>query len=109
MSTIYRTVVSILGLALCSACATSEGGSDPALNAQPPATAATEPATTEDAPPPKRSDDDYRTRLVCKHEPITGSRFTKRTCLTQAQWDDRRAADREAIRDLERLQSAGGG
>jgi hypothetical protein len=28
-------------------------------------------------------------RVICKNEELTGSRFTKRVCMTKAQWDDK--------------------
>jgi hypothetical protein len=27
-------------------------------------------------------------RIVCKNQPLTGSRFTKRVCMTKAQWGE---------------------
>lgn len=30
-------------------------------------------------------------KMVCRNEPVTGSRFDKRVCMTQAQWDQKAA------------------
>ncbi len=49
-----------------------------------------------DQPPVKKAPDPNR--VVCRDEPDTGSRFNKRTCMTQAQWDDRTAKAEELQR-----------
>ncbi|RJF93175.1 hypothetical protein [Sphingomonas cavernae] len=36
--------------------------------------------------------------IICRSEPVLGSRLAKRRyCLTRAQWDERRASDRQII------------
>ncbi len=48
------------------------------------------PAPVKAAPDPNR--------VICHDEPDTGSRFNKRTCMTQAQWSDRTAKAEEMQR-----------
>lgn len=64
------------------------------LGAQDPATAvpatANPPAAGAPAAP---SDED---RIICKQEDQTGSLFSKKTCLTKAEWKKRRERDRRA-------------
>jgi hypothetical protein len=57
-----------------------------------PALAAEEPATKADKP-----------KLVCTKERSTGSHLPKRVCMTQAQHEERRKRDQEA---MERMRSA---
>ena len=40
--------------------------------------------------------------MVCKREPVLGSRMKQRTCLTQADWDVRKA---DARADIEKAQT----
>ena len=54
----------------------SNVGQAPAPSAQTP------PATVAKAQPVK----DDGSRIECRNEPITGSRFTRHVCATQAQW-----------------------
>lgn len=36
--------------------------------------------------------------LICRSEPVLGSRLVKKKyCLTRSQWDERRASDRQII------------
>lgn len=39
--------------------------------------------------------------VVCKKEPVLGSRMKSRICMTQGEWDARQAQDRQ---DLDRTQ-----
>jgi len=40
--------------------------------------------------------------LVCRKEPVIGSRMKSRICLTQQEWDARQAADRELLEQAQR-------
>ena len=40
--------------------------------------------------------------LVCRKEPVLGSRMKTRVCLTQAEWDQRQAQDREMLEQAQR-------
>ena len=42
-------------------------------------------------------------REVCRREAVTGSRFTKKICHTQAEWDRMRARAQSGTRDIQRL------
>ncbi|OYX38644.1 hypothetical protein [Sphingomonas sp.] len=60
-----------------------------------------DPETTTMAKPKKTLDPN---ETICVSEPELGSRLVRhRTCMTRAQWAERRAADRQAV---ERAQSA---
>ncbi len=69
----------LLAIALAAAVA----GTDPAALPQPPSTPA---AATQAANTGAARDGD---KLICRNEPITGSRFIKRVCLKKFQWDQR--------------------
>ncbi|TAJ74813.1 MAG: hypothetical protein EPO51_01775 [Phenylobacterium sp.] len=49
------------------------------------------------SPPKPRADE-----MVCKREPVLGSRMKERVCLTQADWEQRRA---DARADIEKAQT----
>ncbi|HEX8233235.1 MAG TPA: hypothetical protein VF559_07820 [Caulobacteraceae bacterium] len=36
-------------------------------------------------------------RMVCKTIPVTGTRFTKSTCRTKQEWDDKAARDKQDL------------
>ena len=55
-------------------------------------------ATAEPKPAAKPRPDE----MVCKREPVLGSRMKQRTCLTQADWDVRKA---DARADIEKVQT----
>jgi len=40
--------------------------------------------------------------LICKKEPVLGSRMPTRVCMTQADWDARQAQDRELVEQAQR-------
>lgn len=40
-------------------------------------------------------------KLICKYEAETGSRFSKKVCLTQAQMKARRDESRKAVSDIQ--------
>lgn len=50
------------------------------------------PANTGSKPP--------KPALVCKAEPVTGTRFTKRVCRPKSQADDEAAASQRAADDM---------
>ncbi|MBW8812983.1 MAG: hypothetical protein JF588_06115 [Caulobacterales bacterium] len=60
---------------------------DPAAAASPAAAAA--PAKAEKTSDPNK--------LVCKKEPVLGSRMPTRTCMTQAEWDARKQDSRDQL------------
>lgn len=63
-----------------------------------PTTAAPAVATAAAKTPPKPRPDE----IVCKREAVLGSRMKQRTCLTQADWDVRKA---DARADIEKVQT----
>jgi hypothetical protein len=63
-----------------------------------PTTVAPVTATAEQKARPKPRPDE----TVCKREPVLGSRMKERVCMTQADWDVRRA---EARADIEKAQT----
>ena len=46
---------------------------------------------------------DKRTRMVCTNERVTGSRFTKRVCLTEEESERLREAGKEAVERVQRM------
>ena len=68
-------------------------GAPPAGDAAASATAAA-PAKADKAKPAPND-------MVCKKEPVLGSRMKQRICMTQADWDARQRQDRE---DLDKTQ-----
>ena len=45
---------------------------------------------------------DTKDKLICRSEPVTGSRTqVKRTCMTQAQWDDLAERTRNGLRQFD--------
>ena len=48
---------------------------------------AAKPATAEAAKTAGGVDDPDR--VICRNEALTGSRFTKRVCMTKSQWDEK--------------------
>jgi hypothetical protein len=71
--------VSFLVLVMAAAVA---GGDAPAA-APAPAANATASASDKPAPDPNK--------VVCRKEQVTGSRFWKRICMTQGEWDEQTA------------------
>jgi hypothetical protein len=62
--------------------------------------AAGEPAATPAAAPAAAADKKAAkdpNGMVCKREPVLGSRFKERICMTQAQWDQRQKDDRDQV------------
>lgn len=79
-------------ISLVFAVALLAGGADPAAQA---------PTTSKAAPPTKAAKAD-KSEMVCKREPVLGSRMKERVCMTQADWDQRKA---DARADVEKSQS----
>jgi hypothetical protein len=67
------------------------GASTAALAAEPPA--------TTQAPKPQKD------KIVCINEPDVGTRIPKRTCKTQAQWDEDRREARDMLERTTRTQN----
>jgi len=78
-------------ISLVFAAALLAGAADPAAQA----------STTKAAPPTKAAKVD-KGEMVCKREPVLGSRMKERICMTQADWDQRKADARD---DVEKSQS----
>lgn len=57
-------------------------------------------AEAETAPQPAATAA-VKEKRICRREDITGSRFTKKVCMTQSEWDHVRNATREAMRDMD--------
>lgn len=64
------------------------------LGAQDPATAVPATADSPAARPPAAPVDEDR--IICKTDEQTGTLFSKKTCLTKAEWKKKRARDRRA-------------
>jgi len=62
-------------------------------------------ADDEAAPKPKDDGD----KVICKTETIPNSRFTKKTCMRKADWDQRTETAMRAFREVQnRTQTYGG-
>ena len=79
-------------ISLVFAAALLAGGADPAAQA----------ATTSKAATPTKAAKTDKNEMVCKREPVLGSRMKERVCMTQADWDQRKADSRA---DIEKGQS----
>jgi hypothetical protein len=73
-------------ISLVFAAALLAGGADPAAQA----------ATTKAATPAKAVKAD-KDEMVCKRESVLGSRMKERVCMTQADWDQRKAESRAEV------------
>ena len=51
---------------------------------------------------PAKADKAKADDIVCKKEPVLGSRMKSRICMTQAEWDARQMQDRQ---DLDKAQT----
>lgn len=51
---------------------------------------------------PAKADKPKAGDMVCKKEPVLGSRMKSRICMTQGEWDARQAQDRQ---DLDKSQT----
>ncbi len=91
-STVYLLALMVLG-------ASSAMAQDAKPEAAKPATETAEAAKDE----VKTAANDAKTRMVCTNERVTGSRFTKRVCLTQEESDRLREAGKEAVERVQRM------
>jgi len=80
-------LISLLAAAALLAASEPAAQSEPAANATPAA-----------APPAKPAKD----KMVCKEEPVTGTRFGKRVCRTESEW---RQLRQDAQNDTSRMQN----
>lgn len=51
-------------------------------------------------------DDTGETKLICKYEKVTGSRFGKKICATPEEWENRRKGSREELAKTQRNMDA---
>jgi hypothetical protein len=58
------------------------------------------------APAAKPADDPDK--VVCREEPVTGSRFTRRICMTKAEWDDHEKQSHDLMNHLDQQSGAAG-
>ncbi|MBX3485937.1 hypothetical protein [Phenylobacterium sp.] len=65
--------------------------------AEPAATPAAAPAPAAEKGPKPNKDG-----MVCVKEAVSGSKMKSRICMTQAEWDARKAADREMVEQAQR-------
>jgi hypothetical protein len=86
-------------ISLVFAAALLAGAADPASQA-----ATATPAAAQSAAPTKavKADKAGQGDMVCKREAVLGSRMKERVCMTQADWDARKA---DARADIEKSQS----
>ena len=66
------------------------------------APAAGEPAQAATSTAPSKAEKAKPTDVVCRKEPVLGSRMKSRICMTQAEWDARQQQDRQ---DLDKTQT----
>lgn len=66
------------------------------------APAAGEPAQATTSTAPAKANKPKPTDMVCRKEPVLGSRMKERICMTQADWDARQQQDRQ---DLDKSQT----
>ena len=85
-------------ISLVFAAALLAGAADPAAQA----TANAVTATGQAAAPGKAVKVVDKSEMVCKREPVLGSRMKERVCMTQGDWDQRKADSRD---DIEKSQS----
>lgn len=78
-------------ISLVFAAALLAGAADPAAQAASAATANGQAAT------PAKSTKADKNEMVCKREAVLGSRMKERVCMTQADWDQRKADSRADI------------
>jgi hypothetical protein len=83
-----------MAAAVAGAAAPSPGNSPPSAPA--PASHSAKPADDPD-------------KMICRDEPITGSRFTRRVCMTKSQWDQLTAEAARMRRQTEETTGLGGG
>jgi hypothetical protein len=76
-------------ISLVFAAALLAGAADPAAQAAG--------ATTGQAATPTKAAKADKNEMVCKREPVLGSRMKERVCMTQADWDQRKADSRADI------------
>ena len=59
----------------------------------------------------KSKDADDPDKMICRNQPITGSRFVRRVCMTRAQWDERQRQYEQLQRRIDQNPNAaqGGG
>lgn len=58
---------------------------------------AAEPAAAPAAAPAAKEKKADPNAVVCKKEPVLGSRMSKKTCLTEAEWEQRRIDGRDSV------------
>ena len=68
-----------------------------------PAAAETAPPAAAAPPVVAKSDKD---RMICKTEPLAGSRVPKKVCATKGEWDARRQEDRDQLEKAQKAASA---
>ena len=73
------------------------------------------PATSSSAPPPsspaasKPAAADDSTKVICRREEVTGSRFERKVCMTRAQWDEQSQAAQRLEQQLHESAASNGG
>ena len=89
------TVIGLLVLTLATGYAVADDADKAKADAQPAA------ATKDDSA--KLASNDKRTRMVCTSERVTGSRFSKRVCMTEEESERMREAGKEAVERVQRM------
>jgi hypothetical protein len=69
-----------------------------------PAAAGAAPTGAAPAGTPAKSEKADKNGMVCKREPVLGSRMKERICLTQADWDARKAQAKDDLDTAQRNQ-----
>ena len=80
-----------------------------ALDAGPAASPPTPVAPVRVNAPPKSDALEDADKVICKNQPLTGSRFSKRVCMTRADWGEQQRHVEELERRLNQGPTAMGG
>jgi hypothetical protein len=66
------------------------------------------PAASAAPPAPAANPKDDPDKVVCREEQVTGSRFTRRVCMTKSDWDDREKQSHELMNALDQQSGVAG-
>ena len=91
-----KTALSIFCCGILAACASVQ--ETPSSTLAKTETATVQPATKLQADASQAAED----KMVCKRTPVTGSRFKKKVCMTQEQWDSMRDDAKSATGEFQR-------
>jgi cytochrome c5 len=96
----------ILAAALTLVAANDASHTAAAPPTMPAASAGQQAAAAQTAPAAKPKDDPDK--VVCRDEEVTGSRFTRRVCMTKNDWDTREKQSHELMNALDQQSGRAG-